>query len=115
MHRCKIKLKNIKTKERMFWQASKKTAGSVMRNAFLNIRSTPEGILKHLWRPYIAYTECKGCYNLICSFKVFRENFVSVLYVYFSRFLGLGKISFHYHDMIYNVRIEGKKKFPKVA
>ena len=32
----------------MFWQASKKTAGSVMRNAFLNIRSTPEGILKHL-------------------------------------------------------------------
>ena len=48
MQRYKTKLKNIKTKEHIFWRTRKKTTESVMINTFLNISSKTEGILHHL-------------------------------------------------------------------
>ena len=74
MHRYKVKFKNIKTRERIFWWTRKKTIGSVKINTLLNISSRPEGILHHLCRFYTACTECKGCYNLIDFLKFFIED-----------------------------------------
>ena len=82
-----VSLKNIKTKEGIFWRARKKTTGSVMINTLLNISSRTEGILHCLCKFYTACTECKGCYNLIDSLKVFRVDFrynsVGMLFQFF--------------------------------
>ena len=49
-------LKNIKTKEHMFWQIMKKTTGNMIINTFLDIGSRPEEILLHLHKFYTACT-----------------------------------------------------------
>ena len=46
-----------------------------MTSAFLNIRSRHEGILPYLCNFYTACTECKSCYRLKDSLKVFGEDF----------------------------------------
>ena len=71
-----VPLKNIKTKERIFWRTRKKTTGTVMINTLLNISSRTKGILHCLCKFYTACTERKGCYNLIDSSKVFRVDFL---------------------------------------
>ena len=71
----KTKIKNINSKERIFWRTRKKNTGSVMINTFLNISSRPEGSLHDFCKFYTACMESKGCYNLTDSLKTFREDF----------------------------------------